>query len=124
MKYLADINLAPTGGFQGFGPLGLEGKDGSGAIGVFSNFLSSLVGIITVVGVIWFVVVFITGVVGIIGSGGEKGALESARGKITNAVIGLVVLIAALFLIDLVGYLFGIPDILDLGKMFSAIQIK
>ncbi|MDP2684812.1 MAG: hypothetical protein Q8P20_07300 [bacterium] len=118
MKYLAQINLYDTStNLKGFGPLGLEqGQDG---IKTFATFLSSAVGLITIIGIIWMVFIIITGSVAIITSGGDKQALESARKKITNGIIGLVVLVSSLFILSLIGKLIGIPTILDIATMFS-----
>lgn len=116
MKYLADIQLGP---FSGFGPLG--NPTGSG-INIFSKFISSLIGLMTIVAILWFIFVFFTGVIGIIGAGGDKASLESARKRITSGIIGLVVVIAAIFIIDLIGGLIGIPNILDLPALFNQIQ--
>ena len=116
MKTLAaEINF---GQLSGFGPLG---NPGSGAINVFSNFISSAVGLMTIIAAIWFTFSFITGAIGIIGAGGDKAALENSRKKIVSAIIGLVVVIAAIFIIKLIGFLIGIPNILDLGQLFGQI---
>jgi hypothetical protein len=72
----------------------------------------------TLVAIIWFVFVFITGAIGIISSGGDKQALETARKKITTGLIGLVLVIIAIVAINLIGYLFGIPDILQIQTLF------
>ena len=120
MKNLAaELNF---GTLRGFGPLGLEGKpDASVAMGVFSNFISSAIGLITIIAIIWFVFIFIMGAIGIISSGGDKQAMESARKKITSGVIGLVVVIAGMFVIQLIGRIIGIPEILNITKMFNVI---
>jgi hypothetical protein len=118
MNTLADIPLSPPGGFKGVGPLG--NPSGSG-IGTFSQFLSSTIGLLTIVAFIWFVFVFISGAIGIISSGGDKAALESAQKRITNGLIGLVVVIAAIFIVDLIGNLLGIPNILNIAELFNRI---
>jgi len=120
MKNLAaELNF---GTLRGFGPLGLEGKpDASGAMGVFSTFISSAIGLITIIAIIWFVFVFIMGAIGIISSGGDKQAMESARKKITSGAIGLVVVIVGMFVIQLIGRIIGIPEILNITKMFNVI---
>ena len=120
MKNLAaDLDF---GTLRGIGPLGLEGKpDASVAMGVFSNFISSAIGLITIIAIIWFVFIFIMGAIGIISSGGDKQAMESARKKITSGVIGLVVVIAGMFVIQLIGRIIGIPEILNITKMFNVI---
>ena len=122
MNKLADIQLAPDGGFKGFGPLGLEG--GESAPEVFTKFLSSAIGLITIIAIIWFVILMIMGAIGIMGSGGDKAALETARKRITTGVIGLVVVVAALFIVQLIGRLIGIPNILDLPILLERIQIQ
>jgi len=122
-NYIADIPIAPQGGFKGFGPLGEIGSEGEG-ISVFSKFISSAIGLMTIIAIIWFIFTFFIGAIGIITAGGDKQALESARKKIVNGVIGFVVTIAAIFVIRLIGALLGIPDILNLSNLFNLIQIQ
>lgn len=121
-KYLAQIELAPEGGYKGFGPLGLEGNE-VGSI-VFTNLLTSAIGLITLIAIIWFVFVLLTGALGIITSGGDKGANESAKKKITSGIIGLVVTISALFVVNLIGTIFGMPNILDIFELIDLLGVK
>jgi len=120
MNKLAQIKLAPEGGFKGFGPLGLEG--GESAPEVFTKFISSAIGLMTIIAIIWFVVLMIMGAIGIISSGGDKASLEAARKRITTGVIGFVVVIAALFIVQFIGRLIGIPDLLNLPVLLERIQ--
>ncbi len=122
MNKIAQIELAPDGGYKGFGPLGLENSQSP--VGVFSTFLSSAIGLITIIGIIWFVFTIIMGAVGIITSGGDKASNESARKKITSGIIGLVVLVAGIFIVNLIGTLIGIPSILNIGGFIMDISIK
>lgn len=115
----ADIKLAPLGGFKGFGKLGLQGELSTNADLVFTKFISSAIGVMTIIAFIWFIFIFFIGAIGIISSGGDKQALESARKKITSGIIGIVVVIAAIFVIKLIGYLIGIPDILNFASLFA-----
>jgi len=121
MKFLADIQLGP---FTGFGPLGTNLIGEGQGIARFSSFISSAIGLMTIIAVIWFVFVFITGAISMITAGGDKAALESARKRISSGLIGLVVVVAAIFILDLVGNLIGIPNILNLPDLFKQIQIK
>lgn len=120
IKYLADIKLAPPGGFTG-------AKNGQGllapgaGIETFTKFISSSIGLMTIVGFIWFIYIFIIGAIGIISSGGDKQALEAARKKITTAIIGVVVIVAAIFLVKLIGFIIGVPNILNIGDLFGQI---
>jgi len=118
---LAQIKLyKETEGLSGFGTLG-KGQ-GEGSVGTFTKFISSAVGLMTIIGIIWFVFILVTGAIGIISAGGDKQALETARKKITTGIIGLVIIIAALFIIDLFGYLLGIENIPNLPELFKQIQ--
>lgn len=121
INYLADINLAPQGGFTGSkNGTGLLASPGNG-IDIFTKFISSTIGLMTIIAFIWFIFIFFIGAIGIISSGGDKQALESARKKITTGLIGIIVVIAAIFLIKLIGYLLGVPDILNLPSLFGSI---
>jgi hypothetical protein len=107
------IQIAPDGGFTGFGKLGLkDGSTAADAPGTFTTFISSVIGIMTVVAIIWFVFLLISGAIAYMSSGGDKAAIEGARKKIVNGVIGLVLVIIAVFVVSLIGYLLGMPTIL------------
>lgn len=105
---IAQLQVAPNNGFTGLGTGVLANPTGTG-IKNLSTFISMVIGVMTIVAFIWFVFVIFTGAIGIISSGGDKAALESAKKKITTGVIGVVVVIAAIFVIDLIGTIFGIP---------------
>lgn len=121
---LAQIEVFKGTPFSGFGKLGLEGESGEGALGIFSKFISSTIGLLTIIAIIWFVFVLISGAIGMIGAGGDKAILESSRKRITSGLIGLVVVVAGLFIVDLVGSIIGIPNILNLEELFGQIQFQ
>ena len=107
---IAQINL---GQLKGIGPLGLENDPtGTTSKATFNKFLSSAIGLMTIVALIWFTITFIIGAIGIISSGGDKGAMETARNRITTGIIGVVVVIASIFIIQAFGSLIGIGDII------------
>lgn len=110
---IAQIKLSPEGGFRGFGRLGLEDGDASAAGSIFNQVISTAIGVMTVVAFVWFTFQFMLGAIGILTSGGDKGKLETARNKISTSIIGLIVVIAAIFIIQLVGDILGIENILD-----------
>ena len=114
------IDLAPPGGFTGPGDKGLLAVPGTG-IGIFTKFISSAIGLMTIIAIIWFIFTFFIGAIGMITSGSDKQALESSRKKIINGIIGLVVTIAAIFVILLIGYLLGFEDILNLEDLFGTL---
>ncbi len=111
-----DIGTDPL---NGPGPLGNPGGD---AGGLLNTFLSSVIGILTIIGFIFFTFVLISGAIGIISSGGDKVAYESARKRISTGLIGVVVIVAAIFIVRLVGALLGIEDsILDPGGVIEGL---
>ena len=71
-----------------------------------------------VIGTVIFVFTFITGAIQWITSGGDKTALEGARGRISNALIGLVILFASYAIIKLIEAFFGVNILeLDIGAL-------
>lgn len=105
---LAALQLAPDGGFRGFGALGLEGESGSAAPSVFNKIISTTIGVMTVVAGVWFIITFITGAIQYLSSGGDKGKIESARTKIVTGVIGITIVVAGIFIAELIGRFIGI----------------
>jgi hypothetical protein len=117
MKQLAQIQIAPQGGYTGFGILGNPGTNG---IGILQTAISTSIGLMTVIAFIWFTYLFIIGAIGIMTAGGDKQKLQTSRDKIVNALIGIVVVILAVSVISLVGYIFGIP-FLNLTVLFNQV---
>ncbi len=64
-------------------------------------------GVIVVAGLIFFFMLIIGGLQWIL-SGGDKASTESARGKITAALIGLVIIFSAWAIATLVESIFGV----------------
>lgn len=113
------IPIAPSGGFRGFGSLGLEGKPAWESDYVFTQFLSSTIGLLSIVAVIWLVFLIIIGGYGYMTAGGDKARIEKAQKTITNGIIGLAIVVFAIFVINLIGYLLGIPSILSIPNLFA-----
>jgi len=119
MNKLLTINLFPPGGFSGFGSLGENVGEGTP---IFIKFISGTIGLMTIIAIIWFAFILITGAISMISAGSDKTAVEGAKKRITNGLIGLVVVIAAIFILSLFGLLIGIPGILNIGELFGGIQ--
>lgn len=83
----------------------LQGKTGEEFLG---SFISALIQIILIVGVIVALFLLLIGGIQWMTAGGDKQATESARGRITAALIGLVLLFAAWAVIMLVEEFLGI----------------
>lgn len=108
-KYLSYANELPLGLFKGLGPLGnptaTQEDPGASAL---ANFISKFIGIMTVIAFIWFIFTLFIGAIGWLGSGGDKAKLQEAQKKITTAIIGLVIVVSAIFLIKIIEVIFGI----------------
>lgn len=83
-----------------------------------AKFFPSLVGLIMVVGVVIFFFMMLIGAIQWIFSGGDKGALEGARGRITNALIGLVIFFSVFAIIKLIEVFFDTNILtIDIGPL-------
>jgi hypothetical protein len=82
--------------------------------GFFQKLIPNLIGLAFIVGVLIFFFVFVSAAIQWISSGGEKASIEAARGKLMNAVIGLVLLLLVFMIIKLIEAFFGI-DILKIN---------
>jgi len=105
----------------GFGPLGNPGDSGPTLL---SQLISGTIGLLTVVAFVWFLFTLMAGALGIITAGGDKGALEGARKKITMGAVGILVVVAGMFIMDFVANLLGIPSILNLESVINRITPK
>lgn len=83
-------------------------------IGFFQKFLPNLLGLSFVIGTLIFFAILIIGAIQWISSGGDKAAIESARGKINNALMGILILFALFALMKFLESFFGI-NILELN---------
>lgn len=82
----------------------------------FAEFLPKMIGLGFLIGVLVFFFVMIIGAVQWITAGGDKTALEAARSKILNALIGVVILFAIFAIVKVVENFFGINILsLDIG---------
>jgi len=89
-----------------------------GPASFFTKFIPPLIGLGFVVGIIIFFFMFVLGAIQWISSGGDKAALEGARGKISNALVGLIVLFLVFAIVTLIEQFFGTNILtLDLGPL-------
>lgn len=110
------IPLSPPDGFDI--PSSLDTPNASESPYALTRIISLTIGVLTVIAFIWFVIQFFIAAIQIISSGGDKNALAQARSKLTTSIIGVVVVVSAIFLIQLVGAILGINilrSILDLA---------
>jgi hypothetical protein len=95
----------------------LAGKEEPGTT-FFQAFFPSLISLLFVVGALAFFFMLLWGAISWIMSGGDKGAVESARSRITSAVVGIFILLAMYAIINIIEVFFGINIItLDIGVL-------
>ena len=97
------------------------------AYGIFNNMhsrcnkvISGFIGFMTIVAALWFGVQIIMAGYDWIGSGGDKAKMETAKNKITYALIGLVVVVAAWVIMGIIGKILGL-DILNPGAILPTL---
>lgn len=108
---LAQGTPIDLGTFKGLGPLGnptVSPNDPGGAASLFSKMISNAIGVMTIVAFIWFLFTLIGGAIGWLGAGGDKQKIQNSQKQITNGLIGLVIVISAIFLTKVLEMLFGI----------------
>jgi hypothetical protein len=111
MNILADTTGTSLGGKiggEGLGPFAkMDLTTGTSALVAVTKGVSSVIGVMTVAAGIWFIFQVIIGGFFWITSGGDKQRLHEARERITNAIIGLVIVVAGWSLLALAGQFFG-----------------
>ena len=111
---LADLNL---GTFKGPGPLGnTTGLDADMATGLFSSVLVKTIGFLTICAALWFFFHFLMAGFTYLTAGGDKAKVEKAQKTMTTSIIGFGIVVFAIFFVDLIGNLMGIPGILSPGN--------
>jgi len=89
---------------------GITGRGPADAPSMLGTLISGLVGLLLTAATIWAFIQLLIGGLNWISSGGDKGALETAREKIINAIIGLFIIFAAWGIFLLLLQFFGISS--------------
>lgn len=121
-KYLAQVEK-PLGSspILGLGILG-EFTYAGGPLSLMDRVISIIIGIMTIVAFIYFLFILFSGAIAVMSAGGDKARVAEARGRITSGLIGLVVVVAAMFIVDLIANLIGI-NILNPGEVILGFVI-
>jgi len=90
---------------------------------LLENFLSQLIGVITLVAVLFFIAQIIFAGYAFISSQGDEKTMEATRKRLTEAILGLAIVIIAVGMGSLVAFLFGIPDILNIKNIFTKLNL-
>jgi len=87
----------------------------------FADIVAAAILLILIIAAVVFFFMLVIGGVRWITSGGDKAQTEAARGQITAALVGLVIIFAAWAIIQLVGIFFGF-NVLGSLQLPSAAQ--
>lgn len=115
------IAMTITGKLTGSG---IQVADNFDATTQFEKYAGQLVGMLTIVAVLYFVAQIIFAGYAFIASQGDEKTMESTRKRLTEAVLGLVIVVVAVGLGSLIALLLGIPSVLDIGAMFTKMGLK
>ena len=124
---LQKTTLPPIGG-EDMGPFGNirwgEGAEGATkALMSFTSVISNIIGFITIIAGIWFMFQFITAGISWISAGGNKESVAGARDRMRNALIGMVIVVAAWAIVGLMGDLLGLDILIQKpGKLIEQLR--
>jgi len=104
MRELALVELGQIGG-EGLGPFGSSPGDGLTGI---TNIVSSVIGIMTIAAGIWFLFQIVIGGFNWINAGGDKAKLQTSKDRLTNAFVGLIIVVAGWAILALAGTFFNV----------------
>lgn len=95
-----------------------EGNTGENAVTMFGNVVESVISVLLILGIVFFIFNFILGAIAWISSGGDKAKVEGSRQKVTQSIVGLLVMFSIFAVLKLIGKLFGFDILnLDLGSV-------
>ncbi|PIS08907.1 hypothetical protein COT75_04445 [Candidatus Beckwithbacteria bacterium CG10_big_fil_rev_8_21_14_0_10_34_10] len=115
---LAFAKELPLGQIKGI-PGGYDpGTDIESASQSLTDIFSNVFGVMTIIGGLMFILYFVIGGISWITSGGDKEKVEKAKNKMTNAAVGIIVVIASYSIAFIIGKILGI-DILDPSKYLA-----
>lgn len=120
--YAAPNPTITVGAIKGIGPFGFENETVSDVTtkSQFGSIFSMVVTTFTVIGGLAFAIFFTLGGLKWLTAGGDKTKVQEAQNQMTQGVIGLVAIVAGLFITGLIGGVLGI-DILNPFKTLFGI---
>lgn len=125
--FLPDSVSAQVGCGGGFGPIAQFFCDNPNATSVqtgerLNKVVSSIIGFLTICAALWFLFQILMAGYGWISAGGDTEKTTEAWHKITNAIIGLVIVVAAWVIVGLIGTMVGL-DILNPGRTIGNLSL-
>lgn len=122
---LADQSLGPIGGdTSSLGPFGDIANKGqyAGATAVVDT-ISSIIGMMTAAASIWFLLQVLFGGYEWMSAGGDTKKIENARSRITNAFIGIIIVVGSWSLLAVTGQFLGFDTLVNPTKFIDSVGI-
>jgi hypothetical protein len=113
-KLLADATFKLQGS-------GVPVTSEEGAVTSLDTIISNAIGILTLIAVVFFAIQIIFAGYGFLASQGDPKKLEMARTRLTNGILGLVIVIIALGFTALISSLLGIEGAFNLETIISTL---
>ncbi len=111
-------------GGEGLGPFGNMNLDATAALSAVTNVISSVVGVMTIAASIWFLLQIVIAGINWIGAEGDAKKLESARRRITSAMIGLIIVVSGIIILSLASKFLGYDLLLsNPGDVINKLKI-
>ena len=126
MKIFAAEQPLGTIGGANLGPFAKATYTGEGALRALAGGISSIIGFMTIAAGIWFMFQFLIGGFYWITSSGDKTKLETARHRINDAFVGLIIVVAGWAILALAAQFFNIDFLLENpgNVLLQQIQLK
>ncbi len=96
-------------------------NEGGGGAVALASIISLVVSFITIVAGLWMATQFIIAGLEWMSAGGDSGKVANATKKMFNALLGLIVVVAAIIIIKIISLITGI-DMLNLTKVVTVLK--
>ncbi len=83
--------------------------------------LSNIIGFITLLGGLFFIVYLFLAAFDWLSAGGDSGKVEKARNRMTQGVLGLIVMVMAYSIIGIISHIIGL-DLINLGDTIKTLK--
>ena len=115
-------DLAPSSGLHGIGPLGTPSASAGSIFIQVATLISVVITAFSIIAGLWFLWQIIMGGYAYITSGGDKEKLHIAQQKLTQALLGLLIVLGATFAVTLISYVLGI-DLLNVSGLLELLSL-
>ena len=90
--------------------------------GQIADIISTIIGILTALAIIWFIIEFVVSGYLLINSAGDQEKTAEAKKRLTQSLMGLVIVVGAIFLFTIISYIAGI-DFLNIGNFIQNLDL-